>query len=249
MSEKNKPSRSFLAVKWFLKKVYPRPKFEGELPKEPCIIVGNHSQIHGPLMAELHFPEPIGIWCAGAMMKLKTVPSYAFEDFWSQKSKWSQPYFKLCSYLIAPLAAFLFTNAQTIGVFRDGRILSTFKKTVEELKNGKNILIFPEHDVKYNHILYDFEEHFIDVAKLYYKRTQKEVLFVPAYLAPKLKQVTFGKPIRFDGTADIDAERTRIRKHLMDEIVSVAEGLPLHTVVPYRNIPKRNYPKNKGDQA
>ncbi len=246
MSQKKKPSRPFLVVKWLLKKVYPCPKFVGELPNEPCIIVGNHSQIHGPLTAELYFPEPLGIWCAGAMMELKTVPAYAFSDFWSQKPKRSQPYYKLCSYLIAPLATFLFSNAQTIGVYRDGRILSTFKKTVEALKDGKNILIFPEHDVKYNHILYDFESHFIDVAKLYYKRTGKEILFVPAYIAPRLKQVTFGKPIRFSAEAEIDAERQRIRKSLMDEIVTIAEGLPLHTVVPYRNIPKRNYPKNKG---
>lgn len=246
MQERKKPSALFLRLKKLLQKIYPRTAFVGELPDEACIIVGNHSQIHGPLIGELFFPEPIRIWCAGAMMELKTVPAYAFADFWSQKSKFSQPYYKLCSYLIAPLAAFLFSNAQTIGVYRDGRILSTFKKTVEALKNGENILIFPEHDVKYNHILYDFESHFIDVAKLYCKRTGKEVLFVPAYFSPRLKQVTFGTPIRFDAAADINEERLRIRQHLMDTITNMAEALPVHTVVPYRNIPKRNYPTNKG---
>lgn len=30
----------------------------------------------------------------------------------------------------------------------------------------------------------------------------------------------------------------------MDEITAVAEALPEHTVVPYRNIPKKDYPSN-----
>lgn len=243
-----KPSPFFLALKWLLRKIYPAPRFVGELPEEACVIVGNHSQIHGPLIGELHFPGRFRIWCAGAMMRLRTVPAYAYADFWSQKSRFSRPFYKLCSYLIAPLAAFIFTQAHTIGVYRDGRILSTFKKTVKALKNGENILIFPEHDVKYNHIVYDMEEHFIDVAKLYYKRTGKELLFVPAYFAPRLKQVTFGTPVRFSAAADMAKERTRIRLQLMADITAIAESLPLHIVVPYRNIPKKNYPKNKGAQ-
>ena len=31
----------------------------------------------------------------------------------------------------------------------------------------------------------------------------------------------------------------------MDEITAIAESLPEHTVVPYRNIPKKDYPTNR----
>jgi hypothetical protein len=31
----------------------------------------------------------------------------------------------------------------------------------------------------------------------------------------------------------------------MDSITALATELPLHTVIPYRNIRKRDYPKNK----
>ena len=30
----------------------------------------------------------------------------------------------------------------------------------------------------------------------------------------------------------------------MDSITDIAQSLPAHTVVPYLNIPKRDYPKN-----
>ena len=38
--------------------------------------------------------------------------------------------------------------------------------------------------------------------------------------------------------------RARICAGLMDRITAMAAALPPHTVVPYRNIPKRDYPKN-----
>ena len=177
-------------------------------------------------------------------MHLKDVPEYAFRDFWSQKPKWTHPGYKLLSYIIAPLSVCVFNNARTIGVYHDTRILSTFKNTVKKLQEGKSVVIFPEHDVKHNHIVYEFQDKFIDIAKLYYKKTGMELGFVPMYIAPKLRKICLGKPIRFHAEETIEAERSRICTYLMDEITAIAEALPAHTVVPYRNIPKKDYPSN-----
>ena len=106
------------------------------------------------------------------------------------------------------------------------------------------MVIFPEHDVKHNHIIYDFQDKFIDIAKLYYKKTGKELSFVPMYIAPKLKKIFFGKPITFRAAEPMDAERSRICDYLMEEITAIAEAQPEHIVVPYRNIPKKAYPSN-----
>ena len=79
---------------------------------------------------------------------------------------------------------------------------------------------------------------------LYFKKTGKEVLFVPMYVAPNLKGVYFGEGVRFSSETPVDEERTRICNCLKDKITEIAVNLPEHTVVPYRNIPKRDYPKN-----
>ena len=81
-------------------------------------------------------------------------------------------------------------------------------------------------------------------ARLYYKKTGKELRFVPMYIAPKLKMLCLGQPVRFCADEPMDAERSRIRSQLMDRITALAEALPEHTVVPYRNIRKRDYPSN-----
>lgn len=225
---------------------YPKIKVEGleNLPDEPCLVVANHTQMNGPIACELHFPGERRIWCAGQMMHLKDVPAYAYQDFWSAKPKATRWFYKLLSYLIAPISVCVFNNAHTIAVYRDTRIISTFRKTVQSLEAGANVVVFPECAVPHNNIVNTFQDKFIDVAKLYYKRTGKALQFVPMYIAPNLKTMYLGKPLVFSPDTPMEQERLRIRDALMADITDIAVHLPPHTVVPYRNVPKKQYPKN-----
>ena len=215
------------------------------IPVKDAIIVANHCQMAGPLVGEFYMPKNTYAWCAGDMMTFSTVPSYAFSDFWSQKPKWTHPFYRVLSYLIAPLAVCLFNNARTIAVHRDSRVIGTFKKTVKFLEEGKNILIFPEKDEKYNNIIYTFLENYIDLAKLYYKKTGRPVHFVPMYIAPTMKKSFVGTPVTFNPDEDFAKEKKRINAYLQEEITKIARDLPEHIVVPYRNMPKKYYITNK----
>lgn len=243
---KDKKSLTYRVVLSMLRVVYPKMEVIGreKLPDEPVIIVANHSQMNGPIACELNFPEKRYTWCAGQMMKLKEVPDYAYQDFWSGKPKGIRWFYRLASYAIAPLSVIIFNNANTIPVYRDARILTTLRTTLTRLTEGANVVIFPECDKEYNNILYQFQEGFVDVARLYLKKTGKELIFVPMYIAPKLRQMHIGTPVSFCSENSFEQERKRICECMMNEITQIAASLPLHTVVPYRNIPKRNYPKN-----
>lgn len=245
--EKKKTSVLFKLIKFLLRLFYGKVEIQGmeNLPETDAVLVANHCQMNGPITGELFLPDSCYIWCAGQMMKWKEVPSYAFTDFWSQKPRWTHPFYKLLSYLITPLAVCIFNNARTIPVYRDTRIITTFQKTVKYLEKGANILIFPEKDEKGNNILYKFQENFIDVAKLYYKRTGRKLTFVPMYIAPKMRKAYIGEGIVFDPEAPIAEERTHIAGYCFQRITQIARALPAHTVVPYRNIPRKNYPSNK----
>ena len=237
----------YRVIKWLVWLFYPRITVEGQenLPQEPVLIVSNHAKMNGPIACELYSPVRRYTWCAGQMMHLKEVPAYAYQDFWSHKPKGIRWFYKVLSYVIAPLCVVIFNNAQLIAVYRDTRLVSTFKTTVKRLEEGNSVVIFPEHDKDYNHILCDFQERFVDIAKLYYKKTGKVLQFVPMYLAPSLKKMVFGKPVSFDPTAPIDQERQRICAYLKENITQLALELPPHTVIPYRNIPKKLYPISK----
>lgn len=233
-------------VKWLVWVFYPRIRSVGveNIPREPVVFVGNHSQMHGPIACELYFPVERYTWCAGQMMHLRQVPDYAFRDFWSRKPKGVRWFYRLLSYIIAPLSVCVFTNAKTIGVYHDTRVMATFKQTVKVLAEGTSVVVFPEKDAPYNHILCRFQDRFVDVARLYYKKTGKALAFVPFYLAPNLKTMYFGKPIRFCSQQPMEEERQRICGELMDAITAMALSAPRHRVVAYRNIPKRDYPYN-----
>lgn len=253
--DNKKPSLLYRLIRGSVKLFYPKMEVVGaeNLPQGEAIIVGNHTQMNGPIASELYMPGKHYIWCAGQMMHLKEVPAYAYQDFWSGKPKYSRWFYKLLSYIIAPFSVCIFNNAHTIGVYHDARILSTFKSTVAKLQEEARVVIFPEKDEDYNHILCRFQDKFVDVAKLYYKRTGKEIAFVPLYIAPALHKMYLGKPIFFCADNPMEEERSRICRCLMEEITRMAVSLPEHTVVPYRNIPRKKYgsniPKENGHET
>ncbi|MCR5153331.1 MAG: 1-acyl-sn-glycerol-3-phosphate acyltransferase [Lachnospiraceae bacterium] len=227
---------------------YKKFKVEGveNLPDEPAIIVGNHSKTYGPVVGQIYKPRHAYTWCIGNMMHIKEVPAYAFEDFWSKKPGYIRWFFKILSYIIAPLAAFLMTNARTIGVYKDKRVIKTFLESCDRMTGeGADIIIFPEHYDEHNNIVHDFQQGFVELARVYYKKTGRDVPFVPMYICPALGKVVLGKPIYYDHENDHKEEVVRICNALMDGISELAYALPPHRVVPYPNIKKKYYPTNE----
>ena len=104
--EDKKISPVYRGIRWLVRLFSPKIQVVGRenLPEEPCVIVGNHSQMYGPIAGELYTPGKHYIWCAGEMMHWKEVPDYAFEDFWSEKPKAVRWVFRLLSYLITPVS-------------------------------------------------------------------------------------------------------------------------------------------------
>ena len=238
---------------WTYKLVYklvwlfsPKYKLVGteNLPKEPCVIVGNHSHMYGPVAGEIYIPGDHYVWCAGQMMHREEVADYAFQDFWSGRPKRTHWFYRRLSRAIVPLSVLIFNNAHTIPVYHDTRLITTYRESIELMRQGASMVIFPECYDEHNNIVHGFQDKFIDLARFYYKKTGVELSFVPLYVAPRLKKLFFGEPIRFHADAPIADERRRICGALMDAITDIAVHQPEHTVVPYPNVPAREYPKN-----
>ena len=249
--EEKKVSLLYRVIRWFVWLFSPKYRLVGaeKLPEEPCLIVGNHSHMYGPIAAELYTPGRHFIWCAGEMMHREEVAAYAYRDFWSGRPKAFRWFFKLLSHLIVPLSLLVFNNAHTIAVYHDTRLLTTFRESIQRLQEGSRLVIFPECYDEHNHIVHAFQEKVVDLARLYYKKTGKALCFVPLYVAPERKSLFYGEPVRFRPEAPIEEERDRICARLMDEITRMAQAQPLHRVVPYPNVSRRHYPYNRPEEA
>ena len=240
-----KPSRTFPYVLKLIKALFPHYTVEGALPAGPCLIIGNHAHVHGPLVSQLYMPKDCYTWCAAEVMHAKEVPLYAQKDFWGDKPRSMRWFYVPLSYLIAPLSAYLFTNARTIEVRHDHRSVSAMRSTLQHLQQGRRVIIFPEKAEANNHILCQFQKGFVDVARMYRIRTGKSLPFVPMYTAPSLQKVVLGEPIYFNEETDVDTARAQVCYQLTESITQLALSLPPHRVTPYKNMPAKDYPISK----
>ena len=243
--EREKPSLLYRFVKWIIRLCYPKMKCIGveNIPDEPVVFISNHCQLHGPLACELYMPVERYTWCVAEVMDRHTAPAYMYKDFWPVKRRGTHWFYHLLSYLTTPIALLLFNNANTVPVYRDTRLLDTLRRTTDLLEQGYGIVIFPECDGENNGVLNEFQEGFSDIARFYRRRTGKDVCFVPMYLAPTIKTISFGEPLRSDSAASVKAERTRVTRVMTERITALAQDLPLHDVINYRKIPKKQRPK------
>lgn len=247
ITKTNKKSFLYVVIRFFVNLFYKKREFIGleNIKEEAVIIVGNHAQIHSPLVAELQFPFKRKTWCTGNIMTTKEFIKHAKTDFWVDKPKSIKWFYNILSYIIAPIGASVFKSAEVIAVYKDTKIVKTFKETIKELDKGNNIVIFPECEESYNHIVNEFQDKFIDVARLYYKHTGKCLSFVPMYNAVRLKKVVFGKPIVFNPNLEIEESRKVICNYLKEEITNIAVELPSHEVVQFLNKGRKNNPRSK----
>lgn len=234
-------------VRRLLLTFYRAPKIIGleNLPEGECVIAANHAQLHGPIQAELFFPGDRSIWCNAETMDIHEAPAYAYKDFWPEKPRALRWLYWIPAYIVAPILVSVLNNARCIGVYRDLRMRTTISRTLARLQEGARIIIFPETDPGLNTILSTFQPRFIDLGPRYARATGKTLQFVPMYIAPDLRRIVIGKPIAYDNRADARDERQRICTQLVDAISELAYSLPLHRVVPYRNIKKNLYPTNE----
>ena len=246
--ERKKPSLAYRFVKALIRLFYPRTRCVGaeNIPGEPVVFIGNHAQLHGPIACELYMPVDRYTWCVADVMDRHTAPAYMYKDFWPVKRRGTCWFYHLLSYMITPLTTLLFSNADTVPVYHDVRLLDTLRRTTDLLEQGHSIVIFPERDGESNGVLNEFQEGFSDVAKFYRKRTGKDVCFVPMYLAPTLKLISFGEPLRADPDASVKAERESVSRVMTERITALANALPLHDVITYRKMPKKHRPKAGG---
>jgi hypothetical protein len=213
--------------------------------EEAMIIVGNHAQIHSPILSEVQFPLKCKTWCIGNVLTKKEFIEHAKTDFFGMKPKYTQWFYTMLAHILAPIAVNGFNDSDIIPVYKDMRLIKTFRLTVDNLCEGNHIFIYPECHTPYNNIVNEFQDKFVDVAKLYYKKTGKCVKFVPMYNAARLKKVVFGKPIEFDPNRSIDEMRKIIVEYLKQEITSLAQTLPPHKVVQFSNTGSKNSPMSK----
>ena len=219
-------------------------------PFEPGnIMISNHAQMWAPIYYEIKISHK-RFWCTQEVLHYKGCGDYAYKDWWSHMPVIIRPLFWLIAHLfVQPLAPKLFRCADTLPVYRDIRLRDTFNYSLESLEAGYTNIITPETHIPGNNIVNSFLPNFVDIARLYYKKTGKCLKFYPSYLALTLNKIVVGHPIVYNPNNNFKDEKTRIVQELEQAIYDIAISLPEHKVVPYENLTKKQWLTNTQAKA
>ena len=184
----------------------------------PIVFLCNHGEIYGPVAAMLYIPVPVRPWVISNMTtSVDEVAEYLYKYTFSPIT-WLGPARMWIARQLGRLSVWAMRQLEAIPVYRHKprELMTTFRRSVEAMEAGDNLLIFPENPDAtetpgYRHGgMGDMYRGFPMLAQVYYNRTGKRCRFLPMYAHKGLRTLTFGEPILYDPDADPMAERDRI---------------------------------------
>ncbi|MFA6866440.1 MAG: 1-acyl-sn-glycerol-3-phosphate acyltransferase [Clostridia bacterium] len=214
--------------------IFPKPKIIGEdklNTEEPAIYVCNHATALGPAYTTKYLKVNHRPWIIGYALDKEKAPNYIFHDFLHAKGKKCKWFYKILSHIIAFLLVPILKSYRGIPVYHDQRMMSTYRESLKSLESNENLVIFPESPKKYSKYVFEFQNGFVDVARLYYKNTGKELKFVPIYIYPKT--MIIGDALQYDHTKDFKEQRKELAHNLTVTVDELAKSVPNHKNLPF----------------
>lgn len=143
----------------------------------------------------------------------------------SKRFGWNKILANIAGFIMSLFVPALLKSGRGLPVYRGSRkVMDTFQESVKALKNGENLLIFP--DVEYSDksgTVKQLHEGFLFIEKYYYKETGKHIHFVPLYVSRNQKRIVEGNPISFHGKAKFATERKQVLQNIQDSLNLLAK--------------------------
>lgn len=208
----------YRGLKNILKIRYKRPKFIylGKKPSTSSIILSNHVGTDAPMSLEIYADFPIRIWGTYEMNSgLRKMYRYQSRVYYHEKKGWNLHLARLFCLLASPLTNLFYKGLKLISTYQDHRFRHTIKESEEALKNGENVVIFPEiSDEGYQDKLKGFYLGFAFFAELCLKKGN-DVLIYPSYFKLKEKIYIFDEPILCSDLVKIAPTKEEMAEYLL----------------------------------
>lgn len=210
-----------------------RTVYETAPDEAPGVFVCNHARIRGPVMMTLDFDRPHANWIISCAMDKRKCESYAFHDVLignSRKHKW---FTRLLAKVIRIALPPILENVEAVPVYHDRRVVETFKKSVEQLENGRDLVIFGESPRRHSEYVNELQRGFVDVGKYCWKHSGRKVKFYPVYVEKKNRVICVGMPIEYDPEPSAKEQREKVCTHLQEGVDRMAGGLKKHRPIEF----------------
>jgi hypothetical protein len=178
----------FRLLKKMMKVRYKEPEFIylGEKISNGSIILSNHEGTDAPMSLEIYGDIPIRMWGAHEMNSgLIKMYKYQTRVYFHEKKGWNLHLARLFCVIATPLTNLFYKGLDLISTYKDIRFVKTIRESVDTIKQGDNIVIYPE-DSKNGYLseLEGFFAGFVVLADF----CKKEGIDVPIYVSYFKKQ-------------------------------------------------------------
>lgn len=217
--KKNDRKLYFRILKKIMKIRYKEPKFVylGEEINEGALILSNHEGTDAPMSLEIYLDKPIRMWGAHEMNSgLISLYKYQTQVYYHEKKHWNIHLARLFCLIASPITNLFYSGLNLISTYRDARLVKTMRESVETLKNGCNIVAFPEKSDKgYLAELEGFHEGAVMLAEVCKIRGIDLPIYVTYFRKSDLTYI-IDKPIRYSELCEMGLGREGIAKFLCE---------------------------------
>lgn len=203
------------------------PRYTVEVPEidQPSVFIAHHQNLFGPFITMLWFSSKVHTWMLHSFLDPKECYDHYVNYTFTKRFGLPRPIAKMIAYPFSFGVAKLMKSGRGLPVYRGSKkIRKTFQLSIESLRRGENIIIFP--DVDYQDDSSEIKEMysgFLHLEKYYYQATGKHLSFVPLYVSKGSRQIIAGKPIFFPGQEDFRTEREMILSKIQENLNVLAQ--------------------------
>lgn len=188
----------FDRAKGILRLFFKRPDIVdlGSEEKPVGIYVANHSAADGPFTYVLFFPFRFVPWGAHEMCgNYRERWHYLYDIFYQQKLGWGKVRAFAVATPFAVISRMVYKGAELLPTYRDQRLVRTIRKSLDMLRCGRNIMVFPEvSDDGYHELLQDINGGFVLLAKRFREATGTDVPIYPVCYCAKRNRIVIDRP-------------------------------------------------------
>ena len=190
---------------------------------DEAVLVGHHQNLYGPIIAALYLPRTTHIWALHVFFNFKSCFKHYYEYTFSTRQNLPKLIAFMAALGSACVVPLIVRGSGAVAVYRDRQRLNlTFEKSLEILKRGEQLMIFP--DVKYD----DNDDKmkkcytgFLRLAKLYDEIEHKELAFIPMAFHKGSSKISMGEKLTFS-EANFSIEH---KKQMMQQLIAEINNL------------------------
>lgn len=195
-----------------MRKVEPLKKLDA-----PCVILCRHRNMRGPVYSIIHWAGDARPWVFWPFLSRDSFFEQMYGYTLTKRLHWPEKLARPAAELLSRIIPPLIVSLGGIPVFRnDSRIRETFRLSMEQLEQGRHIMIYPDVDYTSNEDVGTVYDGFFMLERMYFKKTGRHLPFVPVHLDTHRRVMRFGRPVCFaDG--NYNEEKERVKEEILSQ--------------------------------